>query len=231
MSAFVDFLTGMPVYPDNGAFSFRLKRLMLFLPLLFVVSMTVAAVQLYLVHQGFINEVKSVGMVPEYLKHTDKYRLFLEIVILAPLLEETAFRGLLQRNRLGFRLALISICYLLICRLFSLNFYLLSCATTVVLLVSLSTLLVSGRQINRLIMLTARRPFRLILIWLSNAGFSLWHFYNFDFGEAGVLSITITLLPFLFNGLIFSFVAVKDGLPWSIALHMANNAWPLLVWS
>lgn len=200
------------------------------LPGLLLINVLVAMLQMLLLRWGVITETKSSGIIPAYLRNKQTYQVIIEIVLLAPLLEETAFRGLLQHNRWWLRLSLISLSYLITCRIFQLNFYLLTWYTASILLFSFLTLLLSGRQINAMIMFANRQSTRIILIWLSAILFSLWHYYNFDFSQAGILTVLISLLPFLINGLLLSYVAAKNGLAWSILMHLVNNAWPLLIW-
>jgi membrane protease YdiL (CAAX protease family) len=69
-----------------------------------------------------------------------------------------------------------------------------------------------------------------ILLWGSAVCFGLWHYHNFDFNQANILTIMVSLLPFVINGLILSYVSLRLGLIWSIGLHILNNFWPLVLW-
>ncbi|WP_346984612.1 CPBP family glutamic-type intramembrane protease [Chryseobacterium sp. POE27] len=68
------------------------------------------------------------------------------------------------------------------------------------------------------------------MIWGGAIAFGVWHYYNFDFNNTDIVTVIVTLLPFMINGLLLAYVVAKNGLQWSITLHMANNLWPLIIW-
>lgn len=208
----------------------KLKLIALILPTMLFVTVLTLLFQILLSRFGIIQPVKSSGMIPEYMGSMSKFKVITEIVILAPVLEETAFRGLIQRNSTWLRVSLVSIFYLSVCRIFGINFYEFSSSTGLVLLGSTSTLLIPTKTIDLAINILQKRAYRLILIWGGAITFGLWHYYNFDFNNIGILTVMATLLPFTINGLLLGYVVAKNGLQWSILLHMANNLWPLIIW-
>lgn len=230
MKNFFLFLKGNPQVTRLAGIKPKLKLTALMLPALFLVIIISSLVQIFLVKWGIISPVNSHGMIPGYMKTMSRLQIILEIALLAPLLEETAFRGFLQNNSAWFKTALCSLSYLIICRIGGLNFYELSPLTGCILLVSAFSFLISGRIITQMMDFLNQPFYRGIFIWCSASAFGLWHFYNFDFSGADLLTIMISLLPFTINGLILSYVAVRNGILWSMLLHAANNIWPLLLW-
>lgn len=230
MKDFFYFLEGRKVFSGSAKMKSKIRLTILMLPAMFLVAVSVTVLNMLLSRWGIIDHVGSSGMIPTYMNSMSTFRIFLEIVILAPVLEETAFRGPLQHEQGWFRAAVFSFVYLMICRMAGLNFYEISLPTAVVLVTASLSLLISRRAIADTISVLNRRPNRMILIWSSAVAFGFWHYYNFDFGHSGILTISVNLLPFVFNGLLLSYVAAKNGLIWSMILHAANNAWPLIVW-
>ncbi|OMP13632.1 CAAX amino terminal protease [Corchorus olitorius] len=227
---FFSFLKGYPIPAGQSTLISKIRLTILMLIAMLVVNTLVAGLQMMMLRWGITEPIRSSGVIPEYMKGMPRYRIVLEIVLLAPVLEETAFRGILQNNERWFRIALVSLAYLIICRIFGLNFYELSWATIGILCAASLLLFMRKKYTAKIIDAKTRTPFRLILIWLSAVAFGFWHYYNFDFSQAGIITIAVSLMPFAINGLLLSYVAVKNGLSWSILLHVANNAWPMLLW-
>lgn len=210
--------------------SSKVKLIALILPTMLLVALFTSLFQILLIKFGIIEPVPSSGIIPDYMKSMSKFQVITEIVILAPILEETAFRGLLEKNSRWFRISLVSIFYLFICRLFGINFYEFSSSTGLALLGSMVCLLIPTENIKSTIIKLQKRAYRLILIWCGAFAFGLWHYYNFDFNHIDIVTVIATLLPFMINGLLLAYVVTKNGLQWSILLHMVNNLWPLIIW-
>lgn len=230
MKDFIHFLRGYQNIDTLLKTRSKLKLIALILPTMLFVIVFTLLFQILLSRFGIIQPVKSSGMIPEYMGSMSKFRVITEIVILAPVLEETAFRGLIQRNPRWFRISLVSIFYLSFCRIFGINFYEFSISTGLVFLGSTITLLIPTNMIDLAINMLQKRVYSLILIWGGAISFGLWHYYNFDFNNIGIITVIATLLPFMINGLLLGYVVAKNGLQWSILLHMANNLWPLILW-
>ncbi len=120
---FISFLKGHPIPAGQSTPISKIKLTILMLIAMLAVNTLVAGLQMMLLRWGITQPIRSSGVIPEYMKDMPRYRIVLEIVLLAPLLEETAFRGILQNNERWFRIALVSLAYLITCRIFSLNFY------------------------------------------------------------------------------------------------------------
>ena len=66
-----------------------------------------------------------------------------------------------------------------------------------------------------------------ILVFISLLAFSAIHILNYNFKEfnlAIMLASVVLVLPHFFTGYILTFVRIKNGLIWSIALHGLNNS-------
>ena len=164
---------------------------------------------------------------------TDKYELYFSIsllVLIFPVLEEFAFRGWFSENKF---LTSISLTILL--------FYFLY----VMLIIALPKVIPLER-IYRFSLLYAVLPFgfyffhrnflkirRVIelkhtwLIIFSIISFSCIHSFNYkiaDFNEKSILALIIILLPYPFSAYLYIHVRIKNGLAWSIALHILDNS-------
>lgn len=230
MKDFFSFLSGSASISPSTAIRSKIKLIVIILPIMFFVVVFTLLLQILLIKLEITQPVQSSGMIPDYMRSMSRFRVILEMVFLAPFLEETAFRGLLQKKTGWFRISLMSIVYLLICRVFGINFYEVSLSTILALICGLLTLSIPTKNIDSAIIFLQIRSRRIILIWAGAFLFALWHYYNFDFSGTGLLTIAVTLLPFMINGLLFAYIATKNGLQWSIFLHMANNLWPMIIW-
>ncbi|MVN91565.1 CPBP family glutamic-type intramembrane protease [Mucilaginibacter aquatilis] len=226
----IHFLRGVPVCQRRQTLFSLLKMLVWGLISLFAVSFLIALVQMLLARWNFISTVPSHGPIPQYLREQPRYRIFLEIVLIAPILEESAFRGILQRKFSYFRIGVITLIYLLTCKVLSLNFYLITIETIVILSTVVLVVFFSKKKLYMSMRWCNRPDVYPWLLWISAFGFGLWHYHNFNFDQANLGAIMINLLPFAVNGLIFAYVSLRAGLWWSIGLHTLNNAWPLLLW-
>lgn len=230
MKDFFLFLSGSTGISPSKDITTKIKLVVLTLPTMFLVIVATLLLQILLIRLQITQPVPSSGMVPDYMRSMSRFRVILELVFLAPVLEETAFRGPTQKSSGWFRVSLVAIVYLFICRIFEINFYEISPSTFLALTCGFITLVISNKSINSAIIFLQTKPYRIILIWAGALLFALWHYYNFDFSDTGLLGVVLTLLPFMINGLLLAYVATKNGLQWSIFLHMANNLWPLIIW-
>jgi membrane protease YdiL (CAAX protease family) len=201
----------------------KIRMIILGLLAMLLVNVLVAFLQQLLLRASMISPVTSGGVIPAYMRNMSGVRVWTEIVLLAPIFEETAFRGILQTNNRIFQLSLSMAFYLLVCKCFHLNFYELTYGTAFVIVMAacLSFLRIAvPEHIN----------IRRSILFSSLLAFTFWHYDNFHFHQANLLTIGISLLPFFLNGCILTYVSMRYGLGWSIIIHMFNNAWPLLLW-
>lgn len=185
----------------------------------------------YLEKHGIIPLTKGSGNLNAWATKMPISTFIWQVILLAPLLEETAFRGILQRKPSLQALSVTVLVYLLVCKTFGLAFYTLSLSTGLVL--AGSTLLwILLYQWNSLLLteLTKRLDRnRSVLIWLSAIGFAFWHYHNYNFDSAGIVTILIILFPLFISGLFFSWASLRYGFIWGILLHILCNALPVML--
>ncbi|UQB69836.1 type II CAAX prenyl endopeptidase Rce1 family protein [Epilithonimonas zeae] len=227
---FFHFVTGRKTSPSTAGVRSKIVFTLWMIPVLFFVVLLSSMIQMICFRWGIVDPVRSLGIIPSYMKSMSSCQIMLEIAIVAPLFEECAFRGPLQNNVKWFMLGLVAFFYLIICRIAGLNFYEISASTSAIFIFALITMVIPKKYILTFINYLNTDFLRGILIWCSAFSFGFWHYYNFDFSQSDILSIVVTLLPFILNGFILSYVAVKNGLIWSVILHALNNIWPLILW-
>jgi membrane protease YdiL (CAAX protease family) len=101
----------------------KMRISLVVLVVMFMVNITVGLLHTLLVSRGLIADAIGGFEKPAYIREMPGYAVFLEFVVLTPLLEELAFRGLLQRSSIYIRASLAVNLYILVCTLFGLNFY------------------------------------------------------------------------------------------------------------
>ena len=124
MRHFLNFLC-YPYAPADGSdrWSKKMRIALGVLVVMFMVNVAVGLLQTVLVSRSLIADAIGGFEKPAYIREMPSYAVFLEFVVLAPLLEELAFRGLLQRSSMYIRASLAVGLYLLVCTVFGLNFY------------------------------------------------------------------------------------------------------------
>lgn len=196
---------------------------------MFSVNIFVGILQTLLVRSGLIGDAIGSFEKPAYIRQMPDYAIFLEFVVLAPLLEELAFRGLLQRSAWLIRLSVSVILYLTVCRIFGLNFYRIDRWTMVVAMLSVLAFFCWKGGSSKLKDFLAIRRVRLAVLWCGCLLFALWHYHNFSLEGMDMPTVVVHLLPFFINGLLLAWTGQRFGLPWGIGVHAANNAWPFLL--
>ncbi|WP_346984613.1 hypothetical protein [Chryseobacterium sp. POE27] len=98
MKDFIQFLLGHQNIKPMTEIRSKLKLIALILPAMLLVIIFTLLLHILLTKFGIIQPVKSAGMIPDYMKSMSTFQVITEIAILAPILEETAFRGLLQKK-------------------------------------------------------------------------------------------------------------------------------------
>lgn len=181
--------------------------------------------------QGVIPLTKGAGNLDVWIAEVSVSTFVWQVLILAPLLEETAFRGFLQKEPVWLALSLCTLFYLLVCKSLGLEFYSLSMKTAGVMAGSALgySLLVQGNGwlLTQLAKVIDRG--KTWLMWLSAASFAFWHYHNYEFAAAGPLTVLLVLFPLFISGLFFTWTSLRHGFLWGIALHMLTNAIPVLM--
>ncbi|GAB4055065.1 CPBP family glutamic-type intramembrane protease [Spirosoma litoris] len=197
---------------------------------IFLFKLIIGFLSISLNKYGLIDPSKGSGDLTSWLSETSNFQFIFEVVILAPFLEEFAFRGIIQSNRLTVTLAVIVIAYLMACVLNQANFYSLTVKTLSIGIFSILFGILFYKFLSYyLISLTANYKINIYIIWLSACGFALWHYNNYDFVNARPQTIFLALLPHFISGLVLSWTSLIYGLKWSIILHIINNAIPTLI--
>lgn len=194
-----------------------------------MVNITVGLLHTLLVSRGMIADAIGGFEKPAYIREMPGYAVFLEFVVLAPLLEELGFRGLLQRSSIYIRASLAVSLYLLVCTLFGLNFYRMDWWTLLVTICSGMFFFLTRAYLERIKHFLYARKVRLTLLWCGSILFALWHYHNFTLEGMAFFTALVHLLSFLINGLLLAWVGVRFGLLWGIAVHAMNNAWPFFL--
>lgn len=197
--------------------------------LLLVFKVVIAMINVFLVKIGWIDKILTGENLRIWLSQTSQFNFFLEVIILAPVLEEIAFRGILQRSGSIIKLALSMIFYLSVCKIFRLDFYSISIQTAPVIGIASLILLIPQSYMISVTKKLNKPLVHRCMLWISALLFAFWHYYNHDFSEARIQTIAMTLLPHVLSGLIFSWTSLRFGLQWSLSLHIINNLVPVLM--
>lgn len=223
--------TGTATVPTN--FSAKILFISKVLLLIYIIRLGFSLVNTILYKFELIGTTRGAGELSSWLNESSLPTFVLQVVILAPLFEEVAFRGILQPNHKLVAIAIGMLTYLVLCVGSQTSFYVPSKQTLWILSVSLFMFFTSLYMLQaKSMQLWATNPIsqqtKIYLIWLSACGFALWHYNNFNFETARVQTIIFTLLPLLIAGLIFSWISIRYGLLWSIGMHIINNLIPVL---
>ncbi len=180
------------------------------------------------------------GSIPLYrnqIELTDTYGPYFSIVLIIivfPILEELGFRGWFSENIFLTSVSLtVSLFYFLY----------------VVLIILIPTIIPTER-VHRFLFIFLALPFGFIffyrhflsirrsielrhswLVIISIITFSCVHAFNYpitEFNSKTALAMILILLPYPFSGFIYTYVRIKNGLAWSIALHIMNNSFVLI---
>ncbi len=216
--------------PASANIRFKLLFIVKAFVLLFLFKVIWGFISLQLLKYGLMNQTKGSGDLNTWLSEVSGFEFILQVVILAPILEETAFRGILQRDQSLVAVAVSVLFYLLICKSLNLNFYGLSKATLIVISGSVILLLMLYNWSFILTEITKNIDnHKTLLMWLSAVGFAFWHYHNYEFEGAPFYTILLVLFPHFVAGLFFSWTSLRYGFFWGLALHMFNNAIPVFI--
>ncbi len=232
LTNFVSFSQGVHCLDRNTDATIGAKLLFIGQALLFIFlfKVVIAIISISLNKYGLIEQTKGSGDLTAWLSETSNTKFILEVVILAPLLEETSFRGILQSDRITITVAFTVLFYLLTCVVAHTDFYSFTIRTISISGISiLAGILFHKFAADYLLNVTSDYNSSIYIIWFSACGFALWHYNNYDFTAARPQTILLALLPHFISGLIFSWTSLMYGLRWSIILHIINNAIPVLI--
>lgn len=184
--------------------------------------------KIILLKNNLIASTNGAGSPEQWIEETSIYTFALQVAILAPLYEEFAFRGLIQKSKTIFKVAIIIIFFLLACTVTKTKIYEISINALIIFSIAISIVLLINSKIIVTIQNFIARNTK-TLIYMSSALFALWHYGNYDFSKANIFTIIITFLPHFVSGLIFSWVSVKKGFFIGLILHFINNLLPVII--
>ncbi len=184
--------------------------------------------KIILLKNNLITPTTGPGSPGEWIAETSLYTFALQVAVLAPLYEEFAFRGIIQKNKTIVKSSIGIILFLLSCILTGTKIYELSVNASIILIIVISILLFLSSKTIILIQDFIERNTKSI-IYLSSVLFALWHHGNFDFSKANTFTIFFTFLPHFVSGLIFSWISIRKGFFSGLILHFINNILPVIV--
>ncbi|MDQ1089936.1 type II CAAX prenyl endopeptidase Rce1 family protein [Siphonobacter sp. SORGH_AS_1065] len=229
LTDFFSFLRSNSNLVEHASVSVRYKCLIIgkaFIALL-IFKISWAFFGLQLLKLGIVSQAKGSDGLNSWLSEVSEARFILQVVLLAPLFEELAFRGILQRKKYLFIVSVFILIYLLVSKSFSLNFYTFSGPTIYVLTGSLIIALILHNWsylFNKITLWVDST--RRLLIWLSAIGFAFWHYHNYDFDQVPFYTVVLVLFPHFMTGLLVTWLSLRYGFFWGLLLHMINNAIP-----
>ena len=184
--------------------------------------------KIILLKNNLITSTTGLGSPDQWIAETSIYTFALQVAILAPLYEEFAFRGVIQKNKTIVKFSIIIFLFLLVCIITGTKIYKLSINSVIILSTVISIVLFINSKIIVTIQNFSERNTKSI-IYLNSVLFALWHYGNYDFSKANIFTIIITFLPHFVSGLIFSWVSIRKGFFIGLILHIINNLLPVII--
>ncbi len=157
-------------------------------------------------------------------KSDNKWRMFLIVVLAAPVFEELAFRLHLSFSKANFFISLWLIIGFTVVGVTGYN--MISWNALSILVVSAICFgLLYHRISDRLVLLIQKfHQYALLgIIVITSLVFSYMHYYHVDFTAGNNYYLLLMLLPQFVFGLIVSFVRIKSGFKYAIAFHSIHN--------
>lgn len=147
--------------------------------------------------------------------------LFIMIAIVAPIIEELAYRLLLTR----FSLVYIGVSGFVTLLLFVLPLSLIVGGIASALFIAFMTVMALQAGWREALGKWWNRRFRWVF-WVATLAFGLLHVINFrfdEFGLAQIVAVPLLTLPQLVLGAAIGFIRARQGFIWAVFLHMLNN--------
>lgn len=177
---------------------------------------------------NIITTVDGNGSPKSWIAESSLLIFVLQVGILAPLLEEFAFRGVLLKKYNIVLISLVILLYLVGCVICSVGFYSITLKSTIIFITVLLLIYsLKNKIISPIIHFTTK--YSLGLIYFSAICFALWHYNNFDFSQANTITFIFTMSRFFFCGLVFCWISNRKGLRASLMLHILNNSLPVVL--
>jgi membrane protease YdiL (CAAX protease family) len=187
-------------------------------------------IKIILVKNNLITSTTGPGSPDQWIAETSFFTFSLQVVILAPIYEEFAFRGIFQKNHTIIKFSLITILFLLSSTILSSHIYEVTLKGLIILtLMATFIFLLSTETIEKIELFFGKNVYFKVIVF--SILFALWHYGNFDFSNANPFAIFYTFLPHFVSGLIFSWISLKKGFLFGLILHVINNLTLVLITS
>jgi hypothetical protein len=171
--AFLGF-NGLKTSKSNNIFLWLISAYVLLLSFkIFLLTLKTAFIKLNL-----ITSTDGAGSPEQWIAETSIFTFALQVAILAPLLEEFAFRGILIQNKKIIKLSVIVILYLICCKVIKTSFYTFSIESVIILTLSIFLILLFENTITSNVQKFTLNNFSWLLYFNSGI-FALWHNGNF----------------------------------------------------
>lgn len=177
---------------------------------------------------NLIVSVNGAGSPESWIEDSSLIIFAIQVAILAPILEEFAFRGVLLKNKSVIILSFTILLFLIACRVSNTAFYSISIASVTIFVISFLTVFVLSNKLLPQIINFTQKNIKW-LIYLSSVCFALWHYKNFDFSNANLTTVIITFCPYFFSGLVYCWISNRKGIHIGLSLHFINNVLPVLI--
>lgn len=161
----------------------------------------------------------------------DHTKHFLIVAILAPIMEELLFRGVLTKSITVLAVSTGILGYFLVRIYCQESYYEIDKNTSLAVLAGIIVFILSisiFQKYNVAIHnLYAYRWFMYLLALISSLFFADWHRYMYSVPDTKTL--IVYLIPHFFTGLVFCYITLNKGIEWSILLHITNNSLPVIM--
>jgi len=205
----------------------RIFSVVKILCLIYAVKLLFTAIQILLVKNRILQHINAADSTHTIITESGPTVFLLQFVLFGPILEELGFRAILQKGAFLTASGVSSMLLLLTVLLIHIPIYSITWTSilSIVMACLFCALLLNSPSILHNIMQIRNRHARAIL-WFNAIAFALWHFYNFDFAQSGVLTIAWYLTPHFFVALIWSWLSLKAGFFTACVAHICNNLLP-----
>jgi len=177
---------------------------------------------------NIITPVDGSGSPDKWIAESSLFIFVVQVGILAPIMEEFAFRGVLLKKHKLVMFSVVVLLYLIVCKISSVGFYSMTMKSSMIFAtVFLIIYIFKDKIIPSIISFTIKNI--KWLIYLSAICFALWHYNNFDFSRANGITFIFILSRYFFHGLVFCWLSNRKGLWASLLLHSINNALPVIL--
>ncbi len=146
---------------------------------------------------------------------------FLNIVLVAPIIEEFMFRAILKKKLLNYCLFLVANLYFF--RSFLDNIYI----TIFLILALLFSLFILFKK--KYFNSNYNNSQLIILVYVTSFSFGIAHMVNYDASTSIVLFLIVMSITKIISGFLLSMFRIKFGLLYSILFHCFNNSLSFLI--